>query len=46
MIIKKILKTQRGNQHNGQEKKRTNNDLQNIHIKLNIEKKNTLSRKK
>ena len=39
MIIKKILKNQRSNQHNGQEKKRTNNNLQNIHIKLNIEKK-------
>jgi hypothetical protein len=45
MIIKKILKTQRGNQHNGQEKKRTNNDLQNIHIKLNIEKKKHVIKK-
>jgi hypothetical protein len=34
-----MAKRQKNRQHNGQKKKykRTNNDLQNIHIKLNIE---------
>jgi hypothetical protein len=34
-----IRKTKKNRQHNGQKKKykRTNNDLQNIHIKLKIE---------
>ena len=35
----RIRKSKKNRQHNGQKKrdKRTNNDLQNIHIKLNIE---------
>ena len=35
----RIRKLKKDRQHNGQKKKdkRTNNDLQNIHIKLNIE---------
>ena len=34
----RIRKSKKGRQHNGQKKKykRTNNDLQNIHIKLRI----------
>jgi hypothetical protein len=34
-----IIRKSKDRQHNGQNKKdkRTNNDLQNIHIKLNIE---------
>jgi len=33
-----IIRKSKNRQHNGQEKdKRTNNDLQNIHIKLKIE---------
>ena len=37
--IIRIRKSKKIRQHNGQKKKdkRTNNDLQNIHIKLNIE---------
>ena len=36
----RIRISKKNRQHNGQKKKykRTNNDLQNIHIKLNIEK--------
>jgi hypothetical protein len=35
----RIRKSKKSRQHNGQKKKykRTNNDLQNIHIKLNIQ---------
>ena len=35
----RIRKSKKNRQHNGQEKKnkRTNNDLQNIHVKLKIE---------
>jgi len=35
----RIGKSKKNRQHNGQKKKdkRTNNDLQNMHIKLNIE---------
>ena len=38
LTSKKSLKIQKNRQHNGQEKKDkgTNNDLQNIHIKLKI----------
>jgi len=37
--IIRICKSKKNRQHNGQKKKhkRTNNDLQNIHIKLKIE---------
>jgi hypothetical protein len=39
----RIRISERNKQHNGQKKKykRTNNDLQNIHIKLKIEKHET-----
>ena len=37
--VKRIRKSKKNRQHSGQQKKynRTNNDLQNIHIKLKIE---------
>jgi hypothetical protein len=37
--VVRIHQSKKDRQHNGQKKKnkRTNNDLQNIHIKLNIE---------
>ena len=39
-VITRICKSKNNRQHNGQKKKdkRTNNDLQNIHRKLKIEK--------
>jgi hypothetical protein len=39
-VVIRILKSKKNRQHNGQNKKhkRTNSDLQNIHIKLKIEK--------
>ena len=33
----RIRKSKKDSQHNGQKYKRTNNDLQNIHIKLMID---------
>ena len=38
-VVIRIRKSKKNKQHNGQKKKdkRTNNDLQNIHIKLKIE---------
>jgi hypothetical protein len=38
-VVIRILISKKNRQHNGQKKKykRTNNDLQNIHIKLKIE---------
>jgi len=33
----RIHKSKKDRQHNGQKRKRTNNNLQNIHIKLKIE---------
>jgi hypothetical protein len=38
-VVIRICKSKKDRQHNGQKKKdkRTNNDLQNIHIKLKVE---------